>query len=389
MLDRALYTKLSDAISRSPAVALIGPRQVGKTTLALEIGKNHNALYLDLESEQDRAKLSQPALYLADHQDKLVILDEIHRAPNLFPALRGLIDQGRRAGRKAGQYLLLGSASLDLLKQSGETLAGRIAYLELTPLNILETQALPSDTLWVRGGFPESLLATNTAWSLRWRQDFIRTYLERDIPQFGPRIAAETLRRFWGMLAHHQGGLLNTAQLARNLGVDTKTAASYLDLLVDLLLVRRLPPWHANLGKRLVKSPKVYVRDSGLVHALLNIPDKETLLAHPVVGQSWECFVIENLITAAPDSVQAYFYRSNGGAEIDLLLSWPDGTLWAIEIKRSLTPKLERGFHAACTDLNPTRKFVVYPGTERYRIATDIEAITPAALALELNKFNS
>lgn len=389
MLDRALYTKLSDAISRSPAVALIGPRQVGKTTLALEIGKNHNALYLDLESEQDRAKLAQPALYLADHQDKLVILDEIHRAPNLFPALRGLIDQGRRAGRKAGQYLLLGSASLDLLKQSGETLAGRIAYLELTPLNILETQALPSDTLWVRGGFPESLLATNTAWSLRWRQDFIRTYLERDIPQFGPRIAAETLRRFWGMLAHHQGGLLNTAQLARNLGVDTKTAASYLDLLVDLLLVRRLPPWHANLGKRLVKSPKVYVRDSGLVHALLNIPDKETLLAHPVVGQSWECFVIENLITTAPDSVQAYFYRSNGGAEIDLLLSWPDGTLWAIEIKRSLTPKLERGFHAACTDLNPTRKFVVYPGTERYRITTDIEAITPSALALELNKFHS
>ena len=385
MITRILYTQLSDAISRSPAVALIGPRQVGKTTLALEVGKNHNALYLDLESEQDRAKLAEPELYLADHQDKLVILDEIHRAPNLFPVLRGLIDQGRRAGRKAGQYLLLGSASLDLLKQSGETLAGRIAYLELTPFNILETQALPSDDLWVRGGFPESLLAANATWSLRWRQDFIRTYLERDIPQFGPRIAAETLRRFWGMLAHHQGGLLNTAQFARNLGVDAKTAASYLDLLVDLLLVRRLPPWHANLGKRLVKSPKVYVRDSGLVHALLNIPDKETLLAHPVVGQSWECFVIENLITSAPDGVQAYFYRSNGGAEIDLLLAWPDGALWAIKIKRSLTPKLERGFHAACTDLNPTRKFVVYPGTERYRIATDIEAISPTSLALELN----
>lgn len=384
MLTRILYTRLSDAISRSPAVALIGSRQVGKTTLALEVGKNHNALYLDLESEQDRAKLAQPELYLADHQDKLVILDEIHRAPNLFPVLRGLIDQGRRAGHKAGQYLLLGSASLDLLKQSGETLAGRIAYLKLAPFNILETQALPPDDLWVRGGFPESLLAANATWSLRWRQDFIRTYLERDIPQFGPRIAAETLRRFWGMLAHHQGGLLNTAQFARNLGVDAKTAASYLDLLVDLLLVRRLPPWHANLGKRLVKSPKVYVRDSGLVHALLNIPDKETLLAHPVVGQSWECFVIENLITAAPDGVQAYFYRSNGGAEIDLLLAWPDGTLWAIEIKRSLTPKLERGFHAACTDLNPTRKFVVYPGTERYRIATDIEAISLAGLALEL-----
>lgn len=385
MINRILYTRLSDAIHQSPAVALIGPRQVGKTTLALEVGKHHNALYLDLESEQDRAKLAQPELYLADHQDKLVILDEIHRAPNLFPVLRGLIDQGRRAGRKAGQYLLLGSASPGLLKQSGETLAGRIAYLELAPFNILETQALPPDDLWVRGGFPESLLAANATWSLRWRQDFIRTYLERDIPQFGPRIAAETLRRFWGMLAHNQGGLLNTAQFARNLGVDAKTAASYLDLLVDLLLVRRLPPWHANLGKRLVKSPKVYVRDSGLVHALLSIPDKETLVAHPVVGQSWECFVIENLITAAPDGVQAYFYRSNGGAEIDLLLAWPNGKLWAIEIKRSLTPKLERGFHAACTDLSPTRKFVVYPGTERYRIATDIEAISPSGLALELN----
>lgn len=384
MLTRILYNQLSDAISRSPAVALIGPRQVGKTTLALEVGKNHNALYLDLESEQDRAKLAQPELYLADHQDKLVILDEIHRAPNLFPVLRGLIDQGRRAGHKAGQYLLLGSASLDLLKQSGETLAGRIAYLELAPFNILETQALPPDDLWVRGGFPESLLAANATWSLRWRQDFIRTYLERDIPQFGPRIATDILRRFWGMLAHQQGGLLNTAQFARSLGVDVKTAGSYLDLLVDLLLVRRLPPWHANLGKRLVKSPKVYVRDSGLVHALLNISDKEALLAHPVVGQSWECFVIENLLVCAATKAQGYFYRTSGGAEIDLLLSWPDGSLWAIEIKRSLGPKLERGFHAACADLAPARKFVVYPGAERYRLAPDIEAISLKDMAAEL-----
>lgn len=386
MLNRLLYTKLLDALAQSPAVALLGPRQVGKTTLALEVGKSRAALYLDLESEQDRAKLAQPELYLADHQDKLVILDEIHRAPNLFPVLRGLIDRGRRAGRKSGQFLLLGSASLDLLKQSGETLAGRVAYLELAPFNVMETQALPPDELWVRGGFPESLLAPNAAWSLRWRQDFIRTYLERDIPQLGPRIAAETLRRFWGMLAHHQGGVLNTAQFARNLGVDAKTAASYLDLLVDLLLVRRLPPWHANLGKRLVKSHKVYVRDSGLVHALLAIPDKETLLSHPVVGQSWECFVIENLLTSAPAEVQGYFYRSSGGAEIDLLLSWPDGTLWAVEIKRSLTPKVERGFHAACSDLSPARKFVVYPGTERFRIAADIEVISLADMALELTE---
>ncbi|MHB0991349.1 MAG: ATP-binding protein [Burkholderiales bacterium] len=387
MITRLLTTQLIDALSRSPAVALIGPRQVGKTTLALEVGKRFHALYIDLESEQGRAKLSQPELYLAEHQDKLVILDEIHRTPDLFPVLRGLIDQGRRAGRKAAQYLLLGSASLDLLKQSSETLAGRIAYLELAPFNILETAEVPNDNLWIRGGFPESLLAASATWSLRWRQDFIRTYLERDIPQFGPRIAAETLRRFWSMLAHHQGGLLNTAQFARNLGVDAKTAASYLDLLVDLLLVRRLPPWHANLGKRLVKSPKVYVRDSGLVHALLNIPDKESLLAHPVVGQSWECFVIENLITSMPDGMQAYFYRSNAGAEIDLLLANPNGELWAIEIKRSPAPKLERGFYIACADLKPTRKFVVYPGTERYRIAADIEAIPLILLVRELNVF--
>jgi uncharacterized protein len=384
MINRNLASQLSDALAHSPAVALLGPRQVGKTTLALDVAQHYVSLYLDLESEPDRAKLAQPELYLADHQDKLVILDEIHRAPGLFPVLRGLIDRGRRTGRRSGQYLLLGSASLDLLKQSGETLAGRIAYLELAPFNVLETRTLPADDLWVRGGFPESLLASDAARSLRWRQDFIRTYLERDIPQFGPRIASETLRRFWAMLAHHQGGLLNIAQFARNLGVDVKTVAGYLDLLVDLLLVRRLPPWHANLGKRLVKSPKVYVRDSGLVHALLNVPDKETLFGHPIVGQSWECFVMENLLVCASTKAQGYFYRTGGGAEIDLLLSWPDGILWAIEIKRSLSPKLERGFHAACADLAPSRKFVVYPGVERYRLAADIEAISLEDLAMEL-----
>jgi predicted AAA+ superfamily ATPase len=384
MISRSLTPALIDALAHSPAVALLGPRQAGKTTLALEVAKSigRPSLYLDLESEQDRGKLAQAELYLADHVDKLVILDEVHRAPGLFPVLRGLIDKGRRAGRKAGRFLLLGSASLDLLKQSGETLAGRIAYLELTPFTLLETGHLPADNLWVRGGFPESLLAPGAARSLRWRQDFIRSYLERDIPQLGPRIAAETLRRFWGMLAHHQGGLLNTAQFARNLGVDAKTAASYLDLLVDLLLVRRLPPWHANLGKRLVKSPKVYVRDSGLVHALLGIADKEALLAHPVVGQSWECFVIENLLACAPDGVRGHFYRSSSGAEIDLLLAWPNGELWAIEIKRSLAPRLERGFHSACADLKPARKLVIYPGAETYRLAEDIEAMNPASAAL-------
>ena len=381
MLDRSLAPRLEDALAHTPAVALLGPRQVGKTTLALAAGRRFDALYLDLESEQDRAKLAEPELYLSAHQDKLVILDEVHRAPGLFPVLRGLIDRARRAGRKSGQYLLLGSASLDLLKQSGESLAGRIAYLELAPFSVLETKNRPMDELWLRGGFPESLLARDAARSLRWRQDFIRSYLERDIPQFGRRIAAETLRRLWAMLAHHQGGLLNTAQFARNLGVDAKTAAGYLDLLVDLLIVRRLPPWHANLRKRLVKSPKVYVRDSGLAHALLNIPDLETLLAHPVVGQSWECFAIENLLVAAADKAQGYFYRTSGGAEIDLLLAWPDGSLWAVEIKRSLAPKIERGFHEACNDLQPARKFVVYPGREAYPLARDIEATPLETLA--------
>ncbi|MBK7137361.1 MAG: ATP-binding protein [Rhodocyclales bacterium] len=380
MIKRGLAPRLEDALTHVPAVALLGPRQVGKTTLALEVGKRFDTLYLDLESEQDRARLAQPELYLADHQDKLVILDEVHRAPGLFPVLRGLIDRARRAGRASGLYLLLGSATLDLLQQSGESLAGRISYLELAPFNVLETPRLPADALWVRGGFPDSLLARDAARSLRWRQDFIRSYLERDIPQFGRRIAAETLRRLWTMLAPIRR-VLNTAQFARNLGVDAKTAAGYLDLLVDLLIVRRLPPWHANLGKRLVKSPKVYVRDSGLVHALLNIPDKETLLSHPVVGQSWECHVMENLLVCAGDRAQGYFYRTSGGAEIDLLLAWPDGSLWAVEIKRSLTPKVERGFHAACDDLKPARKYVVYPGRAAYPLYPDIEAIPVAELA--------
>lgn len=388
MNERHLTTELIESLSNAPAVALLGCRQVGKTTLAFELTKHIQkpTLYLDLESEQDRAKLAQAELYLREHQDKLVILDEIHRAPNLFPVLRGLIDSARRTGNNTSLYLLLGSASLDLLKQSGETLAGRVAYLELNPFNILEVKSQQLDALWTRGGFPQSFLATSEARSLRWRQDFIRSYLERDIPQFAPRISAETLRRFWGMLAHHQGELLNTAQLARNLGIDIKTAASYLDLLVDLLLVKRLQPWHANIGKRLVKAPKVYVRDSGIIHALLNIPDKETLLGHPVVGKSWECFVIENILNTAPADVVGYFYRTSGGAEIDLVLAWPNGDLWAIEIKRSLNPKLERGFYSACDDIKPARKFVVYAGPEEYALAEDIRAISLTGICTILQK---
>lgn len=387
LIPRLLTAELSDALAHSPAVALLGPRQVGKTTLATEVGKPLGAIYLDLESELDRAKLASPELYLSAHTDKLVIIDEVHRAPGLFPVLRGLIDRSRREGRQSGQYLLLGSASLDLLHQAGETLAGRIAYMELAPLQVLELAdktKYADDMLWVRGGLPDSLLAASDARSLKWRADFIRSYLERDIPQFGRRIAAETLRRFWTMLAHHQGGLLNLAQFARNLDVESKTAAAYLDLLVDLLLVRRLQPWLANVGKRLVRAPRVYIRDSGLVHALLNIADKETLLAHPVIGQSWEGFVIENALINAPTGSATGFYRSSNGAEIDLLIAPPGGELWAIEIKRTWSPKLTRGFHEACRDLQPARKFVVYPGDEAYRMADDIEVLPLAVLAARL-----
>ena len=384
MIEREVLPLLLEEIDSSPATALLGPRQVGKTSLALELAKDRPSLYLDLESERDRAKLGQPELYLSDHLDELVILDEVHRTPGLFQSLRGLIDRARRSGKKSGLYLLLGSASLDLLKQSGESLAGRISYLELGPLNLFEVGAERANDLWVRGGFPDSFLAPTDARSLRWRQDFIRAYLERDVPQFGPRIAAETLRRMWTMLAHLQGSLLNTAQLARNLAVDVKTAASYIDLLVDLLLVRRLLPWHANLGKRLVKSPKTYVRDSGLVHALLDLQDKESVLSHPVVGVSWEGFCIENILSSAPSKVQAYFYRTSAGAEVDLLLHWPRGRLWAIEIKRSLTPKLERGFHAACADLKPARKIVVYAGDESYPMASDVQVMSLAAACAEV-----
>ena len=384
MFKRHLQSLLGEELQFSPAVALLGPRQVGKTTLALEVARTIPHVYLDLESDRDRGKLAQAELYLESHLDKLVILDEVHRAPGLFPVLRGLIDQARRSGRASGQYLLLGSASLDVLQQSGETLAGRIAYLELGPLNVMETGQSAMDELWLRGGFPTSLTAPSDARSLRWRDNFIRTYLERDIPQFGPRIAAETLRRFWTMLAHHQGGLLNVAQLARNLGVDVKTIQSYIDLLCDLLLVRRLAPWHTNTGKRLIKAPKVYVRDSGLVHALLNIESKESLLSHMVVGASWEGFCIETLLACAPAGVTGHFYRTSGGAEIDLLLAWPGGELWAIEIKRSSAPKVERGFHSACDDLKPSQKWVVYPGQETYPLTTDIQAISLHGLCEKL-----
>lgn len=378
MICRRITQSVRAALARQAAVALIGPRQVGKTTLAHEIAASTNALYLDLESRADRNKLAEPALFLKEHEDRLIILDEIHRMPELFQELRGLIDSGRRRGRRTGRFLILGSASIDLLRQSGESLAGRIEYVEMTPLDVLEaaSDASAITSLWVRGGFPDSFLAANDADSLAFRQNFIRTYLERDVPQFGRRIPAETLERLWTMLAHSQGTLLNASKLTSGLSVSAPTITTYIDLLVNLLLLRRLLPYHANTGKRLVKSPKVYVRDSGLVHALLGIGDYNTLAGHPVVGASWEGFVIENLLAAAPDRTTASFYRTAAGAEIDLVLDLPGAHgLWAIEIKRSLTTSLGKGFHNAREDLRPKRSFIVYAGDDRYPVTKDITAI--------------
>jgi uncharacterized protein len=376
--------EVASRLEHMPAVALIGPRQVGKTTLALEVAQERPSVYLDLEEEEDRSRIAAPRSYFEDHTDELVILDEIHRAPEIFKTLRGVIDSGRREGKGTARFLLLGSAALELLAQSGETLAGRISFIELAPFDLTEVGAEQIDRLWVRGGFPESFLAQGAQESMRWRKDFIRTYLERDIPELGPRIPAETLRRLWTMLAHLQGGVLNVAQLARNLEVTGSTVTRYIDLMVDLLLVRRLQPRLINVGKRLVRSPKVYVRDSGLVHALLGLADKEALLGHPVVGASWEGAVIENILSVLGDRALPSFYRTGGGAEIDLVLDWPDGEVWTIEVRRSTAPKLERGLRSALDDLSPQRAFIVYSGSERFRLAADVEAIPLAELCEEV-----
>ena len=381
MIPRQKSQLVRTRLDQFPAVALLGPRQTGKTTLAGVIAEERPNIYLDLEDPADREKLSDAAHYLSRHSGDLVIIDEVQRAPELFQTLRGLIDEGRRRGVRAGRFLLLGPASIDLLKQSGESLAGRIACVELGPLTVHEVGGGARDELWIRGGFPDSFLADGDDASSVWRDNFVRTYLERDIPQLGPRVPAETLRRFWTMLAHTQGDLLNAARLARSLAVDGKTVARYLALLVDLLLVRRLPPFHVNLGKRLVKAPKVYVRDSGIVHAVLGLDDRDAVLGHPVAGGSWEGFVVENLLGAAPERVRPWFHRTAASAEIDLLLEMPGGDLWAVEIKRGRAPRLDKGFHHARQDLEPKRSFVVYSGVERYPRGEDVEVIGLEELA--------
>lgn len=373
MIHRSIQTRVAGLLQQFPAVAILGPRQVGKTTLAhlLAEERGEKSLYIDLELPSDRAKLADPELYLAQYEYRLVILDEIHRLPGIFQTLRSLIDRRRRKGAPSGHFLLLGSASIELLQQSAETLAGRIAYQELSPFSLEEVaqaKAGTADQLWVRGGFPDSFLAASDKASFDWRLAFIQTYLERDVPTLGPRIPAETLRRYWQMLAHNQGQMLNAAQLASGLGVSGHTVGRYLDIMVDLLLVRRLQPWASNAKKRLVRTPKVYVRDSGLVHALLGIRDLEELLGHPVVGASWEGMLIENILDALPSTARPSFYRTSHGVEIDLVLEFSARERWAIEIKRSISdPSPNAGFYNACQDIKATRQIVLYPGEEKYR----------------------
>lgn len=377
MVRRGVHDALAAALDRVPAVALLGPRQVGKTTLALAVAEARPSLYLDLQSESDRAKVAEPELFLASQADRLVILDEVHRAPNLFPLLRGMIDRGRREGKRTGRFLLLGSASVDLLHQAGESLAGRIAFVDLPPFQPAEvaTTGERRERLFLRGGFPDSFLAEDEAGSFRWRTDFVRTYLERDVTEFVPRVSSPTLRRLWTMLAHRQGAPLNAAELARSIDGSHASVARYLDLLDHLLLVRRLTPWIANVGKRLTKSPKVYIRDSGLVHALLGIRSLEELEGHPVVGSSWEGFVVESILNALERTVQTGYYRTAAGAEVDLVLEFGSGARWAIEVKRSVAPKPTRGFWSALRDLDVEQAFVVHAGEDRYPLGEGAEAI--------------
>jgi uncharacterized protein len=381
MIERQLQALLERRLRQSPAVVLLGPRQVGKTTLARAIGAAHpNAMLLDLERESDRAAIEQPDLFFSAHRDRLLILDEVQLAPHLFTALRPEIDADRRAGR----FLLLGSASGELLRQSGESLAGRVSYLELTPLLAAELPLAglaDLQSLWLRGGFPSSHLAPDDEASYAWRQDFIRTFLQRDLPGMGVRVPAETMRRFWQMLAHLQGQLFNASQLGVSLGgASHSTATRYLDVLADTMMVRRLPPHFVNLGKRLVKSPKVYLRDSGVLHALLGLASVQDLQGHPIAGASWEGFVVEQVVAALPVDAHLSFYRTAAGTELDLVIERGARKL-GVEIKFSSAPKPTKGFWQALEDLQIDRACVIAPVARRYPLAEGVEVLPLGGLA--------
>lgn len=374
MLSRSTTTQLTGALKRSPAVALLGPRQVGKTTLAKQLAQisKREFVYLDLQDERDRVRLADPNVFFKTHKDALIVLDEVQYAPDIFRHLRPEIDRDRSKGR----FLLLGSASFSLLKQSAESLAGRLATVDLGGLLVQEVGSdfATEQQLWLRGGFPESFTADSDEDSFEWRLDFMRLLLERDLPQFGVQVAAPTLQRFWRMVANSHGQLTNMSQLASSMGISVPTVNRYLDLLEAARMLRRLQPMHINLNKRLVKTPKTYVRDTGLLHALLGIQTTGDLQSHPVMGYSWEGFVLEHICQLAPRGAEVIFYRTSAGAEMDVVVQ-TGSQMICFEIKSSSAPKVTQGFHNAVTDLKPTRTYIVAQVESRYAFAKDIEVI--------------
>ncbi|MBN1363813.1 MAG: ATP-binding protein [Syntrophaceae bacterium] len=382
MIKRTIQDIILTSLKTYPVVGILGSRQVGKTTLAKTIKKiaKPDAVYLDLELPSDINKLQDAELYLRQFEKSLVIIDEIQRMPSLYPLLRALVDKKRIAGR----FLILGSASPELIRHSSESLAGRIIYHELFPLNYFETGTGQFKKLLLRGGYPNSYLAKNDDESYIWRESYIKTYLEMDIPQLEIRIPSMQLRRFWTMLAHSHGQLWNASKIAGSLGISAPTVRRYLDILESTFIVRQLQPYHTNTKKRLIKSPKVYIRDSGLNHALLRIKTFEELTGHPSIGSSWEGFIIEQLVALLPENSQYYFYRSNAGAEIDFLYFDKQNHPVPVEIKYSLSPVLSKGFWSAFEDLQCKRGYVIYPGSEMYPIGKNVTALPLAQLKIIL-----
>ena len=367
--------RIEAAIRRSPVTALLGPRQCGKTTLARQLAERRHALFFDLESAADARRLANPELALT-HPGKLVVIDEVQARPDVFNTLRVLADRSGRATR----YLLLGSASPTVVRGVSESLAGRVEFVDLSGFDLGEVGADAWERLWVRGGFPRSWLARTDADSRQWREGFIRTFLERDIPQLGITVPAPAMRRFWTMLAHHHGGTWNSSELARSMSLSDKTVRSYLDILTGTYMVRQLQPWHENLGKRQVKAPKIYLRDSGLLHALLDLPDRRALHGHPRVGLSWEGFAIEQVLAAVRPS-SAYFWATHGGAELDLMFV-ANGRRCGVEMKFNEAPDVTRAMRTAIEDLRLHHLWVVHPGRHRYDVDPGITMWPIADVAL-------
>lgn len=382
MIERERFLHLVKALKSMPVVALIGPRQVGKTTLALEVSKKLDkpVTYIDLESDADFNKLTDAETYLKRFGGQLLIIDEVQRKPDLFRLLRVIVDERKRKGERTAHFLLLGSASKDLLQKSSESLAGRIRYMELTPFNLTELndaekEGFNLERLWLRGGFPDSYLAPTEEESADWRSDFLATYVERDIPNMGIGVSANQLKRFWKMLAHYHGSQINLSEFGRSLEVSHTTIRNYLDLLTDFYMVRQLTPWSGNVKKRLVKIPKVYIRDSGILHSLVQLPTIEAIFSHPLIGASWEGFVVENIINQLDNRWDYSYYRTATQAEIDLVLHTPDNEIWAVEIKRTAAPKLTRGFYDACKDVKATHKYVIIANQDRYPLPHGVEVM--------------